>query len=64
MIRTKTRATRKEINATNMLYAVAGKRRTPDYEGYERDKKELRRLILTPKEYDAQIQIIAERNGL
>jgi hypothetical protein len=64
-MRTKTRATKVEINNTfAALNIMSGRAKTPDYIGYEREKQRLLSCCLSNEEYNREIKIIAEKYGV
>jgi hypothetical protein len=62
--RTKARPTEGEVRLIMAALDVLSGNAWPDWEGYERDKRELRKLNPQPDEYEREIKLIAERRNV
>jgi len=66
----KIRPTKKDISLTLNFYNIISGRQNehmniaPDYEGYERAKKELRERAKSVEEYDREIKLIIQEYGV
>jgi hypothetical protein len=61
----KTKPSRRDIqNTFNALNIMSGKNKTPDYIGYSMEKRAIENTPMSPQEYRAACNDLAERYGI